>query len=144
MRAYAWDYGKLVSQAKTAVVNPVAATSVTVSPDSVAVAPGQSMPLSATVAPADTTDTELVWSSSSNDVAKVSADGTLTGVAEGTAEVTVSVRNNPALTDTVQVKVANVSADQGIVLSSDDVRSTKDGDAVRLTALLSDSMEARS
>ena len=141
VRAYAWDYGKLVSQAKTAVVNPVAATSVTVSPDSVAVAPGQSMPLSATVAPADTTDTELVWSSSNNDVAKVSADGTLTGVAEGTAEVTVSVRNNPALTDTVQVKVANVSADQGIVLSSDDVRSTKDGDAVQLTALLSDSME---
>ena len=141
VRAYAWDYGKLVSQADTAVVNPVAATSVSLSADSVAVAPGQSTPLSATVAPADTTDTELVWESSDENVARVDADGVLTGVAEGTATVTVSVRNNPALTDTVQVKVASVSADQGIVLSSDDVRSTKDGDAVQMTALLSADME---
>ena len=28
VRAYAWDYGKMVSQAETAVVNPIAATSV--------------------------------------------------------------------------------------------------------------------
>lgn len=141
VRAYAWDYGKLVSQAETAVVAPVAATSVTFAADSVAVAPGQSTPLSATVAPADTTDTELVWESSDENVARVAADGTLTGVAEGTAQVTVSVKNNPALTDTLQVKVANVSADQGVVLSSDDVRAVKGGDAVQLTALLSDNLE---
>lgn len=141
VRAYAWDYGKLVSQAQTAVVNPVPATSVTLPADSVTVAPGQSMPFSATVAPADTTDTALTWESSNEAVAKVDADGTLTGVTEGTAEVTVSVKNNPKLTDTLQVKVANVTADQGILLSSDDVRVTKDGDAVQLTALLSSDME---
>ena len=141
VKAYAWDYGKLVSQAQTAVVTPIAATSVKLSAESAVVAPGQELPLSATVAPADTTDTQLVWSSSNTDVARVSADGTLTGVAEGEATITVSVKNNPALTDTMQVRVANVSADQGVVLSSDTVRSVKDGDAVQLTALLSDDMQ---
>lgn len=141
VRAYAWDYGKLVSQAETAVVNPVAATSVKLSAESAVVAPGQTLPLSATLAPADTTDTQLVWTSSNEDAAKVSADGALTGVAEGEATITVSVKNNPALTDTMKVRVANVSADQGIVLSSDTLRSTKDGDAVKLSALLSDDMQ---
>ena len=141
VRAYAWDYGKLVSQAETAMVNPVAATSVKLSAESAVVAPGQTLPLSATLAPADTTDTQLVWTSSNEGVAKMSADGALTGVAEGEATVTVSVKNNPALTDTMQVKVANVSADQGVVLSSDTLRSTKDGDAVQLSALLSDDMQ---
>ena len=141
VRAYAWDYGKLVSQAETAVVNPIAATSVKLSAESAVVAPGQTLPLSATLAPADTTDTQLVWTSSNEDVAKVSADGALTGVAEGEATVTVSVKNNPALTDTMKVRVANVSADQGIVLSSDTLRSTKDGDAVQLSALLSEDMQ---
>ena len=141
VRAYAWDYGKLVSQAETAVVTPVAATRVKLSSESAVVAPGQELPLSATLAPADTTDTQLVWTSRNEDVAKVSADGTLAGVAEGEATITVSVRNNPELTDTMKVRVANVSADQGIVLSSDTLRSTKDGDAVQLTALLSDDMQ---
>lgn len=141
VRAYAWDYGKLVSQAETAVVNPIAATSVKLSAESAVVAPGQTLPLSATLAPADTTDTQLVWTSSNEDVAKVSADGALTGVAEGEATITVSVKNNPALTDTMKVRVANVSADQGIVLSSDTLRSTKDGDAVQLSALLSEDMQ---
>lgn len=141
VRAYAWDYGKLVSQAETAVVNPIAATSVKLSAESAVVAPGQTLPLSATLAPADTTDTQLVWTSSNEDAAKVSADGALTGVAEGEATITVSVKNNPALTDTMKVRVANVSADQGIVLSSDTLRSTKDGDAVQLSALLSEDMQ---
>ena len=141
VRAYAWDYGKLVSQAETAVVNPVAATSVKLSAESAVVAPGQTMPLSATLAPADTTDTQLVWTSSNEDVAKVSADGALTGVVEGEATITVSVKNNPALTDAMKVRVANVSADQGIVLSSEALRSTKDGDPVQLSALLSEDMQ---
>ena len=144
VRAYAWDYGKLVSQSATAVVNPVAATSVKASAESVSVAPGQTMPLSATLTPADTTDTELTWTSSDEGVATVAADGTLTGVAEGEAEVTVAVKNNPSLTDTVKVKVAEVSADRGVVLSADNLRSIKDGDAVRLTALLSTDMEGAS
>ena len=141
VRAYAWDYGKLVSQAEIAVVTPIAATGVKLSSENAVVAPGQELPLSATLAPADTTDTQLVWTSSNEDVAKVSADGTLTGVAEGEATITVSVKNNPTLTDTMKVRVANVSADQGIVLSSDTLRSMKDGDAVQLTALLSDDMQ---
>ena len=141
VRAYAWDYGKLVSQAETAVVNPIAATSVKLSTESAVVAPGQTLPLSATLAPADTTDTQLVWTSSNEDVAKVSADGALTGVVEGEATITVSVKNNPALTDAMKVRVANVSADQGIVLSSEALRSTKDGDSVQLSALLSEDMQ---
>lgn len=141
VRAYAWDYGKLVSQAETAVVNPIAATSVKLSTESAVVAPGQTLPLSATLAPADTTDTQLVWTGSNEDVAKVSADGALTGVAEGEAIIAVSVKNNSALADAMKVRVANVSADQGIVLSSDTLRSVKDGDAVQLSALLSEDMQ---
>lgn len=50
---------------------------------------GKSAALSVTLSP-DDNDAELTWSSSDESVATVSQDGSVTGISEGTAEITVS------------------------------------------------------
>ncbi len=141
--AYAWDYGMLVSDSATSVVTPVAATAVTLSAESLAIAPSQQAQLSATLTPADTTETQLTWSSSNASVASVDETGKVTGIAEGTTTITVAVAGRPEISAETTVKVAAVSADQGLVLSSDNVRCIKDGDAVELNALLASGLEGQ-
>ena len=54
---------------------------------------------------------------SNPDVVAVDENGQLTGVAEGEAQITVSVADNPAVSAKAQVKVEQVSADTGVALS---------------------------
>ncbi len=105
----AWDYGSNISSDVEIVVNPVPATGVTLSADSVKLAPGQVSSLQATVVPADSTQTKLTWASSNPDVVAVDENGQLMGVAEGEAQSTVSVADNPAVSAKAQVKVEQVS-----------------------------------
>ena len=141
VRAYAWDYGELVSNDATAVVVPTPATQVTLSDANVSLSPGQQQQLTATLAPEDTTQTALTWSSSNDEVATVGADGTVTGVAEGEADIAVTVRDNPSVAATAHVKVANVTADEGIELSNATLRTVKDGSPSQIAALLSDDLK---
>lgn len=76
----------------------------TLSADSVKLAPGQVSSLQATVVPADSTQTKLTWASSNPDVVAVDENGQLTGVAEGEAQITVSVADNPAVSAKAQVR----------------------------------------
>lgn len=137
----AWDYGSNISDDIAVVVNPVPATGVTLSADTLTLAPGQVGSLSATVSPADSTQTDLTWESSNPDVVKVDADGKLEGVSEGTAEVTVAVADNPAITAKAQVKVEQVSNATGVVLSQDTAKLTLDG-SVQVSALVADGFAA--
>lgn len=140
VNAYAWDYGVNPSSAAEAVVAPIAATGVSIDGEGIEVAPGQELGLTATLTPADTTEDELVWSVADESVATVSADGVLTGVAEGTTQVSVSVAANPALTDTAEVTVARVGAGEGIRLSADVKRVVSEGGTAEVSALLSDEL----
>ena len=67
----------------------IAVTGVTLSPASKVMAPGDSVQLTATVAPEDATDKSVVWSSSKASVATVSDAGLVTAVGEGSATITV-------------------------------------------------------
>ncbi len=137
----AWDYGSNISSDVEIVVNPVPATGVTLSTDSVKLAPGQVSSLQATVVPADSTQTKLTWASSDPDVVAVDENGQLTGVAEGEAQITVSVADNPAVSAKAQVKVEQVSADTGVALSQDSAQLLLDG-TLDIAALVSDDCAA--
>jgi uncharacterized protein YjdB len=55
---------------------------------------GATEQLTATVEPADATDSSVRWSSDNESVATVDADGLVTGAAEGTATVTVTTTDS--------------------------------------------------
>ena len=68
----------------------VAVTGVTLSSDSETVEVGKTVTLKAEVAPEEATNTAVTWTSSDETVAVVSANGTVTAKAEGTATITVT------------------------------------------------------
>ena len=140
--AYAWDYGMNPSGGAEAVVNPVPATSVAIDAETVSIAPGQQVPLTATIEPADATENDLVWSVGDEKIATIDASGTITGVAEGSTTVTVAVADRPELSNTVEVSVARVSDAEGIRLSSATKRVVTDN-TVGVEALLSDSLQGK-
>ena len=72
-----------------AVIDPIPATSITVDPPTLELPVGESADVTATVSPADTTD-DVVWSSSSKDIATVDNNGRVTAVAAGTADITAT------------------------------------------------------
>ena len=68
---------------------------------------GKEIKLTATVAvPDDKTDKTVTWSSSKEKIATVSADGTVKGVAVGTATITATAKADSTKKATCQVKVA--------------------------------------
>jgi uncharacterized protein YjdB len=71
----------------------VAVTGVTVSPTTASVVAGSTTTLTATVAPANATNQNVTWSSSNTAVATVSSTGVVTGVAAGSATITVTTQD---------------------------------------------------
>ena len=68
----------------------VAVTGVSLNYDNYSLYVGKKMTLVATVFPNNASNQEVTWSSSDSNVVKVSTNGTVTGVSEGTAVVTVT------------------------------------------------------
>ena len=89
------------------VVVPVAVTGVTLEPSTVSVAVAATSQLTATVAPANATDQTVAYASDTEAVATVDAAGLVTGVAVGTATITVTTTDG-AFTDTTVVTVTAV------------------------------------
>lgn len=79
-------------------------TGVSLDKNEIAVWKGDSFVLTATVLPEDASDKSIVWSSSSEEVAKVSENGEVTAIAAGTATITVKT-NDGGKTATCSVTV---------------------------------------
>ena len=87
------DGGKTASCTVTVtakVPETVAVTGVSVDKPTLAINVGSTGKITATVAPDNATKKEVTWSSSDAKIASVSSDGTVTGVAAGTATITVT------------------------------------------------------
>ena len=84
-----WDWAKNEGTT-TATIKPVAMTSLSVSPELASLVVGESVTLSVSHEPVDATVMSVVWSSSDEAVATVSADGVVTAVGVGDATVTVA------------------------------------------------------
>jgi uncharacterized protein YjdB len=81
-------YSELLAAIPAVPVNP---KTISVSPSALALKKSQTSQLSVSYQPADTTDTQTVaWSSSNNKVATVSAAGMVIGVGEGSATITAT------------------------------------------------------
>ncbi|RRG08835.1 MAG: hypothetical protein DUD32_09350 [Lactobacillus sp.] len=68
----------------------MAVTGVTVTPTTASVEVGKTTKLSATVAPDDATNKTIAYKSSDEKIATVASDGTVTGVATGSATITAT------------------------------------------------------
>ncbi len=70
---------------------------------------GETFQLTATIQPENTTNPKLVWKSSNERVVTVSADGLVTAVAPGTAQITCSAEENSKISATCRVTVKKAS-----------------------------------
>jgi len=91
--------------------DPVAVTSVTLSPTTLSLTVGDTRTLTATVRPANATIRTVSWSSSNTDVATVNS-GVLTAVSDGTATITVTTTDGNK-TATCAVTVSSSSGPGG-------------------------------
>ena len=102
---YVYVYGAEIEVEYTAeTVHP---TSVSVSPSTTSVEAGSTVQLTETVLPANATDKSVTWSSNNTAVATVDSGGLVTGVAAGSATITVTT-NDGGLTATCAVTVTAV------------------------------------
>lgn len=116
---------------KVEVVVPV--TNITLSESVLSLAAGSTHTVAATLAPANTTQTSVVWSSSNETVAKVNG-GVITALAEGSATITCKSAENASVSATVSLTVtAAASTDLTALLISDATYTTQIGNKKSLS-----------
>jgi hypothetical protein len=90
----------------TSASGTVAVTGVSVSPTTATINAGATQQLTATIAPSNATNQSVTWSSSNTGVATVSSSGLVSGVAAGTATVTVTTADGgKTATSTITVNI---------------------------------------
>ncbi|MDR2561751.1 MAG: Ig domain-containing protein [Holophagales bacterium] len=103
------DGGKTATCSVTVTSVPVPVTGVSLNKTSTSIAVGSSDTLTATVTPADATNKSVTWSSNNTSVATVS-NGIVTGIAAGTATITVTTQDGNK-TATCNVTVTSSGGD---------------------------------
>ncbi len=95
--------GKLKAKI-TVKVNPITITKVKLNKTSATLSKGGTTTLKATVTPSNATNQKLTWTSSNTKVAKVSSDGKVTAIKNGTATITCKASNGKTATCKITVK----------------------------------------
>ncbi len=102
------------------IVQPVAATGVTVEPTTLSIMVGRSAAVTATVLPENADDKNVTWSSSDENIATVDANGRVKGNAVGEAVITATT-NDGGYTATCEVTVTpSTSPGVGYVITIGD------------------------
>ena len=86
-------------------VEPTLVTSISLDRNTATLNAGESLALSVTVLPDDATDKSVTWTSSNDGVATVDADGVVTAVGTGVAEVTATANDGSGLSASCSVTV---------------------------------------
>lgn len=102
------DDGGGAKAACTITVDPTKVASIALSSESLEIRKNHQAQLSATVAPANATDTRIIWSSTNEDVAKVSEEGIVSAIAPGDAVIKATSQDGSQVEGTCQVKVLPV------------------------------------
>lgn len=102
------DDGGGAKAACTITVDPTKVASIALSSESLEIRKNHQAQLSATVAPANATDTRIVWSSTNENVAKVSEEGVVSAIAPGNAVIKATSQDGSQVEGTCQVKVLPV------------------------------------
>ena len=95
-----------VTPAPTATPKPVKVSSITLNQTSLTMtSKGQTASLTATVSPGNAENKNITWSSSNSSVATVSANGTVTAVANGTADITATAADGSGVSAKCSITV---------------------------------------
>ena len=92
----------------TITVDPTMVSSITLSQESLKIRKNHTAQLSAIVAPTDATNASFIWSSTNEDVAKVSEDGVISAIAPGDAVIKATSQDGSQVEASCQVKVLPV------------------------------------
>ena len=106
----------------TVTVKAVPVTGITVTPATATLQINGTTTLSYTVSPSDATDKTVSWSSDNTNVATVDANGKVTGVAEGTATITVTTTDgNKTATCLVTVQAGKPLPETGLTAHTPEI-----------------------
>ena len=92
----------------TITVDPTMVSSITLSQENLEIRKNHTAQLSAIVAPTDATNASFIWSSTNEDVAKVSEDGVISAIAPGDAVIKATSQDGSQVEASCQVKVLPV------------------------------------
>ena len=92
-------------------------TGITISEESLSLKPGDKKTLTAAVTPADATNHTVTWASTNERVAKVDANGTVTAIGEGSADVTAEAGGKKAACSVKVAYSGHVSNQNGLLLA---------------------------
>jgi Ig-like domain-containing protein len=109
------SHGELKATCEVTVTVPV--TGVTLSDTKIEVPKEKTHKLVATLQPTDASNQKVTWSTSDKDIATVAADGTVTGIKEGDATITVTT-DEGKFTATCAVKVTPPTAVEDVVFAT--------------------------
>ncbi|MBO4856834.1 MAG: Ig-like domain-containing protein [Bacilli bacterium] len=109
------EYGRTISGSCEVNVHTVSATGVAIYAASTELAIGQTTQLHQVLTPSDTTNKNVTWSSSNNNVATVDSEGVVTAISAGTATITVRTVDG-GFTNTVLITVLNQQLDAYTIL----------------------------
>lgn len=108
-------------------------TGVTVAePSATRIAVGDTLTLTATVAPADASEKGIVWTSSDDKIATVSAAGVVTPVEAGEVTITATSKDNDKMTDSVTLTIYRKVT--GVTLNENSLNMTAGDNDVTLVA----------
>ena len=97
---------------------------------------GKTHTLNATISPNWVENKEVVWESSNKDILEVNQKGEITGKKEGTAIITVKVKNNPSITDKHTITITSKEVEiESISLNKTTLKLTE-GENVTLSATI--------
>ena len=92
----------------TITVDPTMVSSITLNQENLEIRKNHTAQLSAIVAPTDATNASFIWSSTNEDVAKVSEDGVISAIAPGDAVIKATSQDGSQVEASCQVKVLPV------------------------------------
>ena len=111
-------------------------TSIALSDKSKTIEEGNTYQLTAEITPENATNKTLIWSSSNEQIATVSEDGVVTGVAAGRAQITCTSEDNPSVRATCNITVKEGSGKTESPLKLGDVNGDNIIDANDALAVL--------
>lgn len=97
----------------------VSVASVSLSAETLQLYTGEAKQLGVTILPEDATNKNVSWTSSNTAIATVDANGLVTAVAEGTAEITVTVEDGE-FSDMCAVTIEKLKYDDGVFFVNED------------------------
>lgn len=114
--------------------SPIPAMSIAISQHQSQLIEGQNLSLKAVIEPTYADDPSLKWSSSNPKVASVDNQGRVSATGPGTANITVTSRKNPALSDKTEITVLPLTEPYIKITNADEIAATSFtvGDTVTL------------